>query len=195
MTRLTKVPAVFHLKPLQAQLGALKSSKVDDRRGRGRFLLARDVGAPNSHPLRLYSALWVQSQSLILVTGNLLLEIHIMDLAIHELGFSAARDVFIGQANQRLEWLYGCLQAIRCSIDKFLRIPPSEYVDFSARISAMMSRCPIEPWRLAMCEYFEWGHDLVQDNLDIAPLVTAVGDRTMAIFRYHGLGMRLMNVS
>ncbi|KAL8735780.1 MAG: hypothetical protein Q9166_000644 [cf. Caloplaca sp. 2 TL-2023] len=98
----------------------------------------------------------------------LLLEIHITDLGMHEIGFSQAQDLFTEQSNQRFECLFASLQAIKSWIDVFLSIPPAQYVGFSACIYAMMARCLIDLWRLSTCEHPEWDHGLVRESLDVS---------------------------
>ena len=106
-----------------------------------------------------------------LLAGVLLLEIHITELSIHEIGFSQAQDEFTGPFNLRFECLFGCLQAIKSWIDVFLTIPPIEYVGFSASIYAMMARCLIDLWRLSTCEYAEWDDRLVRESLDVSSVI------------------------
>ncbi|KAL8974781.1 MAG: hypothetical protein Q9197_000989 [Variospora fuerteventurae] len=98
---------------------------------------------------------------------TLLLQLHITDLAIHEIGFSQGQDLFTGQSNHRFECLCACLQAIKDWVDVFLSIPPAQYVGFSACIYAMMGRCLIDLWRLSTCEHPEWDHSLVRESLDV----------------------------
>ncbi|KAL8645850.1 MAG: hypothetical protein Q9210_006480 [Variospora velana] len=98
---------------------------------------------------------------------TLLLQVHITDLAIHEIGFSQGQDLFTGQSNHRFECLCACLQAIKDWVDVFLSIPPAQYVGFSACIYAMMGRCLIDLWRLSTCEHPEWDHGLVRESLDV----------------------------
>ncbi|KAI4098968.1 MAG: hypothetical protein L6R37_006216 [Teloschistes peruensis] len=101
----------------------------------------------------------------------LLLEIYIAELSVHEIGFSQAQDELTGAFNLRFECLSGCLQAIKCWIDVFLTIPPTEYVGFSASIYAMMARCLVDLWRLSTCDYPEWDHDLVRETLDVSSVL------------------------
>ncbi|KAL8928603.1 MAG: hypothetical protein Q9208_001837 [Pyrenodesmia sp. 3 TL-2023] len=98
---------------------------------------------------------------------TLLLQVHITDLAIREIGFPQGQNLFTKQSNQRFECLYACLQAIKDWVDVFLSIPPAQYVGFSACIYAMMGRCLIDLWRLSTCEHSEWDHGLVRESLDL----------------------------
>lgn len=98
----------------------------------------------------------------------LLLELHITELCINEVGLSQASDIFPALTNQRFECLWASLRAMKSWIDVFLTIAPSQYVGFSACTYAQMARCLIGIWRLSTCEYPEWDRKLVTDNIDVS---------------------------
>ena len=101
----------------------------------------------------------------------MLLEIYTVDIGIHEVGFSQAQDLFMGQSNQRFECLFACLQAIKSWTEIFLSIPPAQYVGFSTCTYAMMARCLIDLRRLLTCEHPEWDPRLVQQSLDVSSVL------------------------
>lgn len=164
---LTRPSARFYLRSLQAQLHALKSRSF----GEGKDQSESSPRHPQSVSSRTRSIHCIEQRSLTLAAEFLLLEIYIAELSVHEIGFSQAQDELTGAFNLRFECLSGCLQAIKCWIDVFLTIPPTEYVGFSASIYAMMARCLVDLWRLSTCDYPEWDHDLVRETLDVSSVL------------------------
>lgn len=96
------------------------------------------------------------------------MEIHNVELDIHEIGLSEGPDIFCGQHNRRLECLFECHKATKSWMDVFLGISPAEYVGFSSSTYMNMGRCLISTYRLATCEHPEWDWEVLNEHFDVS---------------------------
>ncbi|KAH6658497.1 hypothetical protein BKA67DRAFT_214989 [Truncatella angustata] len=104
---------------------------------------------------------------------TLLLELHITEVSIYEIGLSQAPGLFSGQSNRRVEYLVACVHAVKTWMGVFLGIKPAQYVGFSALEYSNMTHCFLSVYRLSTFEHVDWDRALCVDDLDVLSFLEA----------------------
>ena len=108
---------------------------------------------------------------LTLATECLLLQLHDIEVTIHEIGLSQAPTIFSNVTNDRFECLYTCLKAVKHWFDVFLSVAPAEFVGTSSFICAQLTHCCSVLWNLSTFKFLSgWDCGLVQEHIDVPSL-------------------------
>jgi hypothetical protein len=104
---------------------------------------------------------------LIYVIAFLSIEYHAAELIAYQVGLCQGSDIFCNQTNQRIECLWGCVNAIKSWFSLFLSIELAQYIGFSTFMYTKMSTFFMGLYRLATLQHPEWDLTLVRDHLDV----------------------------
>ncbi|KKA17557.1 hypothetical protein T310_8508 [Rasamsonia emersonii CBS 393.64] len=104
------------------------------------------------------------------------LQVLCTEVVVNEIALSRAPLVSVGSDtdDQRLDYLYACLQAIKAWFDAFFQCPPSAWLGFSVLIFSQMAYCIFALYRLSTLNDPAWDTRFVRSTADFSHILDRV---------------------
>lgn len=115
------------------------------------------------------------------------MELHNVELAVHEIGLSLTTDVFFDQPNLRVDCLWACLQAVNSWMHVFLDLTPADYLGLSPLTYFSMAHCFTGMYRISVFEHQDWDRGLVRGHFDMVSFAGIVEDKFLKVRAAVGL--------